>query len=417
MMLLYENFRLALSSLKANKMRSLLTMLGIIIGIASVIAIMTVGESLSGSLSSTMEGMGANNMEVYLDYRPDYEGEYYIEEEDLLKPEQVKAMCKAMEGKIKAVSVERSVGSTEVVKGNKKAKVNISGNSAGYYMINNVKLLRGRYFKESENTTAAKVCIVSDKYVDVMYGGRTKDAIGQTETVEYDGKTYRFTIVGVYEYHDVFAGMGMSSGENVTTDMYIPYQTAVNITHADYITWFKVMGEQGIEQEALMEEMKQFFEREYYSNNEKIHVDCYSMSTMVEEAQSMLGTVTVGISFIAGIALLVGGIGVMNIMLVSITERTREIGTRKALGAPNGSIRTQFIVESIVICVIGGIIGIILGCVLGMGAAALMNAGVAPSVKGIVISLSFSMAIGLFFGFYPANKAAKLDPIEALRYE
>ena len=133
--------------------------------------------------------------------------------------------------------------------------------------------------------------------------------------------------------------------------------------------------------------------------------------------KTMLSTITTAIAVIAGIALLVGGIGVMNIMLVSITERTREIGTRKALGAPNSSIRLQFIVESIVICLIGGILGIILGVILGISFANFLGTAAVPSVESIIISLSFSMAIGVFFGYYPANKAAKMDPIDALRYE
>ena len=142
------------------------------------------------------------------------------------------------------------------------------------------------------------------------------------------------------------------------------------------------------------------------------------MNSYMEEINSMMGTTTLAISVIAGIALLVGGIGVMNIMLVSITERTREIGTRKALGAPNSSIRIQFIVESIVICLIGGIIGMILGILMGYGGIKLIKSTVfAVSVKSVLLSIGFSMAIGVFFGYYPANKAAKLDPIEALRYE
>ncbi|MDE6674237.1 MAG: FtsX-like permease family protein, partial [Acetatifactor sp.] len=140
-------------------------------------------------------------------------------------------------------------------------------------------------------------------------------------------------------------------------------------------------------------------------------------ASMVEIVSQMMSTITSAIAVIAGIALLVGGIGVMNIMLVSITERTREIGTRKALGAPNSAIRMQFIIESIVICLIGGFIGIVLGVVLGMGAANLLGAAATPSVESILLSLCFSMAIGIFFGYYPANKAAKMDPIEALRYE
>jgi putative ABC transport system permease protein len=131
----------------------------------------------------------------------------------------------------------------------------------------------------------------------------------------------------------------------------------------------------------------------------------------------MLGKITTAISVVASIALLVGGIGVMNIMLVSVTERTREIGTRKALGATNSSIRTQFIIEAVVICIVGGIIGIILGLTMGNFASKLLGYPAQPSIRSIVISLSFSTAIGIFFGYYPANKAAKMNPIDALRYE
>ena len=141
------------------------------------------------------------------------------------------------------------------------------------------------------------------------------------------------------------------------------------------------------------------------------------MQTMVEMVGSMVGMVTTAISIVAAIALLVGGIGVMNIMLVSITERTREIGTRKALGATNGSIRIQFIVEAIIICLMGGAIGILLGILGGEAAANLLGYPATPSISGIITSLVFSMIIGVFFGYYPANKAAKMNPIDALRYE
>lgn len=155
----------------------------------------------------------------------------------------------------------------------------------------------------------------------------------------------------------------------------------------------------------------------WYQNNDSFEISAMSMESVIESMTEMLSTISLAIAAIAGISLLVGGIGVMNIMLVSITERTREIGTRKALGATNGSIRLQFIMEAIVLCMAGGFLGIILGIGIAAVATNMMGYAVSPSVTGIVLSVSFSVFIGVFFGYYPANKAAKLNPIEALRYE
>ena len=416
-MMLYENFRLALFSLRANKMRSLLTMLGIIIGVSSVIAIMSAGDSISAELTDTMEGFGANNINVYIDFRTEYDGEYYVENDELIDREMLLDFGHEFSDSLKAVSLTHSVGNCDVKKGDKTARLSVSGGTLGSFLIDDVKLKDGRFFTIGEADNASKVALVSDKYVDIMYEGKSKDALGEGVTCEIDGKTYKFTIVGVYEYKDVFAGMGMSTGENVRTAMYIPYNTAQNLIHDEYVTNFSVMAKSGVDQEELVTQIENFFEKRYYANNEKLTVHAVSMSSMVDEVKTLLNTVTIGISVIAGIALLVGGIGVMNIMLVSITERTREIGTRKALGAPNSSIRAQFIIEAVVICIFGGVIGILLGCGLAAAAGALMKTAITPSFRAIVISLSFSTAIGVFFGFYPANKAAKMDPIEALRYE
>ena len=155
----------------------------------------------------------------------------------------------------------------------------------------------------------------------------------------------------------------------------------------------------------------------FYAKNEDYKITSRTMSSLTESMSDTIGTVSIAIAFIAGISLLVGGIGVMNIMLVSITERTREIGTRKALGAKNSSIRLQFIIEAMILCLIGGILGILLGFGLGSIAASVMGYTAAAPVAAILGAVAFSMIIGVFFGFYPANRAARMDPIEALRYE
>ena len=171
-----------------------------------------------------------------------------------------------------------------------------------------------------------------------------------------------------------------------------------------------------IDTEKLTKDIDRFFLK-YYKSNPKWEISVINMSSQVEMASSMLSTVSMAIAVIAAISLLVGGIGVMNIMLVSVTERTREIGTRKALGAKNYHIRMQFISEAMIISLVGGVIGLFVGLLLGVIGSSLLGTGASFSIPTILLTIAFSMAIGVFFGYYPANKAAKLDPIDALRYE
>ena len=428
-MLIYENIRLALFSLKANKMRALLTMLGIIIGIASVIAIMTVGNSITTYVSTTMSSMGASNITVGLQQKQEEEettregmsfgGRQRMKtagEDDYFTKEMLENYCDTYADSVSAISAQENIGSGQILEEQLYANVSVSGVSLGYFLANDMNLTDGRFFSEKETDDGKMVAIVSDKVVNNMYEGDKEKALGSIFQANINEKYYQCTIIGIYEYEQSAMSFSTVSEKDISTNVYIPLKAAQNINHKTGYTQFTVVTKADVDADSFAEKTESFFTT-YYRKNNDFAPSAYSMSTMVESMTEMLSTITLAISIIAGIALLVGGIGVMNIMLVSITERTREIGTRKALGAPNSSIRLQFIVESIVICTIGGIIGIILGIIMGSVAANLMETPASPSIGSIILSLTFSMAIGVFFGYHPANKAAKMDPIEALRYE
>ncbi len=429
MMMFYENVRLALFSLKANKMRALLTMLGIIIGISSVIAIMTVGQSLTYTMTESMSSLGVNNITVALQQKPQEEetteegmsfgggtGRAMAGEEDYFTREMLENYCDTYEGSVVGISVTEGLGQSKLQNRGLYANVYVTGTSLGYFLANDLELLAGRYFSGTEMDEGRKVAMVSSIVVDNMFGGDKEQALGSMLQVNLGDKYFEFVVVGVYKYEQSAMGLSLVSEKDTQTDFYIPLKTAQEISHSQGFAQFTVITADGLDSDAFADTTAGFF-APYYRNNRDFQPMAFSMASMVEIMSDMLSTITTAIAVIAGIALLVGGIGVMNIMLVSITERTREIGTRKALGAPNSAIRLQFIIESIVICLIGGLIGIVLGVVLGMSAANLLGASATPSLGSILLSLGFSMAIGIFFGYYPANKAARMDPIEALRYE
>lgn len=430
MTLFFENILLAVNSLLANKMRALLTMLGIIIGIGSVIAIMTVGNSLTNSVSSSMESMGANNITVGLQQKSEEKevgksGAIFgttnnsnakTQEKDLFTTQMIEKLCETYPDSIEAISVNSIVGSGQSKKGKNSANTQVIGVSAGYFIANDMTILKGGAFSEKDFEEAKKVAMVSDKFVNNIFDGDIDKAIGSQVEVKTNDKYIMYTIVGVYKYEASSFGFSTTSDEDITTNLYIPLKTAMNLGHTTGFSQFSVVTKTGVDSGNFVSQIERFYEP-YYRNNNDFEVSAFSMESIISTMTEMLSTITIAIAVIAGIALLVGGIGVMNIMLVSITERTREIGTRKALGATNNSIRLQFIVEAVIICMIGGILGIILGIILGNVAAALLGYPATASVSSILASLTFSMTIGVFFGYYPANKAAKMNPIEALRHE
>ena len=415
-----DNIRMAFASLWAGKMRALLTMLGIIIGIGSVIAIVTVGDSLSGSLTDSLQSFGVNNITVSLQQKTESDSGgvrmfamTQPSEEDRITDAMLEEYTDVYGDSIQSVALESSLGMGTVGSGEDTASVQVTGVNGDYADANGLELLCGRFIKDSDGER--QLAVVSDLVCETLFGRADASVLGQSFQVTVGQKLLTFYVAGVYEYDD--SGYFSMTGEDPVTGMYIPLAAAQKLgeTGEGYQD-FTVVAAAGTDTAAFLEETEAFFSS-FYTRNESWTVTATSMESLIEEMTSMLDTVKLAISAIAAISLLVGGIGVMNIMLVSITERTREIGTRKALGARRSDIRLQFITEAVVICLVGGALGVALGVALGSAGASLLGYAAKPSLSAILVAAGFSMAIGVFFGYYPANKAAKLDPIDALRYE
>ena len=427
-MLIFENISLAFTALVSNKMRSFLTMLGIIIGIGSVIAIVTVGNSLTNSITSSMETMGANNITVGLQQKETEEEKTesgmvfrgpdrrrQATEDDYFTGEMLDEYKNEFSDEIKDLSISASLGTGTVTMGTNYANVSVEGVNSGYFVANDITMLAGSNLSDKALSGGKAVALVSNKFVDNLYEGDTAEALGKNVEVVVGRDFYSYTIVGVYEYEQ--NAFMMTSSKDIQTTMYVPIKNVQKKTHLiDKYQQFTVITNSGVDSNSFMSNTERFFDRWYHSN-EYFEVSTFSLESLVSSFTDILSKVSLAISVIAGISLLVGGIGVMNIMMVSISERTREIGTRKALGATNGSIRLQFIVEAMVLCMVGGVFGIIVGIAGGALGAKALGYEASASLTSIIVSLLFSLAIGVFFGFYPANKAAKMNPIDALRYE
>jgi len=484
-MFIKENILLAIAGLKSNKMRSLLTMLGIIIGIASVIGVVSVGNAMTSSVTSQMASMGATNITVNVQEKsttstttknntstntknsngssqnsagssqggnkgtqtsgssqngnkgvqasgggipgiggaPGGGGNFgggrqgksssTAKDIDLMTMDQINTLQENFSDEISSISMNESDVSGKVKNETTFANINTVGTNVGYQDVKNIEMQKGRYLAQNDIDEVKNVAVVSDKLVSKIFGNT--DPIGQDIKVYTSNAIFTYSVVGVYTYK-ASGNSRTTSDDNLTTDLYVPITVAKKTaTNKNYQT-FSIKPKDGVDVQTFTTEVSTYLSTLYAKNN-KFEAVASNMESMLESRTTMMNTVSMAISGIAGISLLVGGIGVMNIMLVSVTERTREIGTRKALGAKGSHIKMQFIVESIIICSIGGILGILLGLGLGTIGAKAMGFVNTVSASVIIISFSFSMFIGVFFGYYPAKKAADLDPIEALRYE
>lgn len=408
---LRENTRLALQGLLANKMRALLTMLGIIIGIGSVIAITSMGDAMTGAMNEAFSSFGITNIQLSVQPR-DYNTPAEFTDSDMFSEEMLTQLQKRFGDKISAIGLSASAGTGEIKQNRKKYQVTISGVNEGGLQANNITVKQGRFISEKDDSSGKYVAVISERLANELYS-KNQSPIGQKIRLSTNYGVKTFTVIGVFEEPSA-----VFIKPDAKTTFYIPVTTTKKLTNeTDNYSLITVTAKEGTNCTQFATDMENYFNDTYYAHNKSFKCMAISLEEEMSEANEAMSTISLAVSIIAAISLLVGGIGVMNIMLVSVTERTREIGVRKALGAPDSAIRIQFIVESMIICLIGGVLGILLGGALGALGSMLLERAAPPSLGAIVVAVGFSMAIGVFFGFYPANKAAKLDPIEALRYE
>ncbi len=395
-----EYLESALINVRGNKMRTGLTMLGIIIGIASVIAVITIGNGMSGYVSDEISSIGGNIAQISVDTSISDRG-FTSEDIDVIKetyPELLGAAFYAS-----------NYGMVKGTKGTFDAA--ITGANSDYQYDAGTKVEEGTYFTEDQVNQAAKVCVIMETDAEHLFG--TKDALGKTVEVTIGGNSVELEVIGIKENWSEMI-MEMMELEGYSASIVMPLTTYANAYGTDIsdFSYMDVYWAQNQSDEIVKNIVRLLENRMGIRGQDAISQ--FSMSDVSQQVDSIMGSVTAFVTLVAAISLLVGGIGVMNIMLVSVTERTREIGIRKSIGARTGSIMIQFLAESAIISLMGGVVGVILGIAIAEVGAYILEFSVKPDPVTIIVASLFSMTIGLFFGIYPARKAAKLRPIDAL---
>ncbi|MBL8076394.1 MAG: ABC transporter permease [Anaerolineales bacterium] len=413
-MLFSENFKIAIRALRANKLRSVLTMLGIVIGVATVVALLSIGKGATASITSSIQSNGSNLLTVSPGKQQagpriggSQQASYlYYSDYELLQRSLVNNV-------IAIVPVYRS--SYLVKYGNDSFSVNVTGVTREYQETNSYKVASGRFISDGDNKSQTLVAVLGSQTAADLFGGL--NPIGKIISV----KGVKFEVVGVLASKGS-SGLGGSSDDAV----FIPLETGYNKLFGSTATYndkrivnsVSVSVETPEAMDTVSAQIEFLIRRSHkLTFSDELDFNVLSQADLLSTLTSVTQTLTIFLGAIAGISLLVGGIGIMNIMLVSVTERTKEIGLRKAVGATKNQILTQFLIETMTLSVLGGIIGIL----LGVGLALLFKAtGLIASVitaDSILLAFTFALAIGVFFGLYPAFRAANLHPMVALRYE
>ena len=388
--MIYQSLKMALKSISGNKMRSFLTILGVVIGVVAIVVLVAIAQGANAAVVSRIESMGTNLISVNI--RARWRNPITLDDlQNLSKADGI-----------------AYVAPTVNVSGTVKAGVNtyddgtIQGTTPGYEQIRNYNVQLGRFLREPDIDNRSFVAVIGTEAATEMFG--TVDAVG--ETFSLNG--YTFTIVGVLEE------MGTTIAGSGDNQIIIPFTLAERLFSQRGITSFYVSATSSMEVSAAQESVTSYLKTVFSTTSQ---YSVYNQTEMLSTLNETTATLTLMLGGIAAISLLVGGIGIMNIMLVSVSERTREIGIRKAIGAARGNILTQFLIEALVVSLMGGILGLSIATAACFFLAPVLNMTLTVSPMVSAIAIGFSVFIGVVFGLYPANKASKLRPIEALRYE
>ncbi|ADU25647.1 ABC transporter permease [Ethanoligenens harbinense] len=384
-----QAMRMAWLSVFSNKMRSFLTMLGIIIGVLAVTMLVSIGQGATAQITGQIQGLGANLLTAAVTGQKPV----YISLNDVENLQDTGGL-----------SLVAPLVSTQYVakSGTRTINTSIEGTTPGYDAIRDLSVQSGRFLIQADVDNRSSVAVIGTDVADTLFGGR--NVVGQT--VQVAGRS--FDIVGVLT-HKGSSAMGSNDNRII-----IPVTTAQRMLHQTQILQVFATAKDGDSVQQGVQTLETFM---YHKTKDTSAYTIFSQSDLLSTLNTITGTLTAMLGALAGISLLVGGIGIMNIMLVSVTERTREIGIRKAIGAGRGSILVQFLIESMLISLTGGVIGLVLG---GVGTAIVgkvmdVPMSVTPGVA--ILALAFAVSVGVIFGLYPANKASKMRPIDALRYE
>ena len=392
-MSIFQCLKLALKSISGNKMRSFLTMLGVIIGIAAVITLVSVVQGFSNDMISSFNSMGTNNITVSLSGRG---GNMNI------KPEEMLQVADDNRDLFSNVSPTVTIMGATVKYGSVNISSSVYGGNEEYGIIKDYAVSNGRFISYVDTANRNYVCVIGTYVANELFG--MTDPIGKI--LKINGSAY--TIIGVLEEE------GDSTETSADNMVIIPYSVAARLARNARITSYTFVAKDSSLIEPAKEVLNDYL-YDIFKDEDAYNVS--NLSELVDTIEELMGSLSAVLAGIAAISLLVGGIGIMNIMLVSVTERTREIGIRKAIGGKRRDILAQFVIEAIITSGIGGVIGIIVGAIMSSVLATLLGVSSGISVSAVLLSFSVSVLIGILFGYFPAAKASKLNPIDALRHD